>query len=99
MRHRSPIDVMGMILNATNERRGIRKSRLMYKTFLGYTQLKEYLPALTEKRLLRYDRDAQTFKTTRKGLRFLDTYNRLYEIMKNISSPIQHQQQFRMRLA
>lgn len=99
MRRRSPIDVMGVILKAANERRGIAKNRLMFKTFLGYAQLKGYLPVLTERGLLRHDRDAQTFKTTRKGLRFLDTYNRLYEIMKNISSPIQHQQQFRMRLA
>ena len=94
MRRRSPIDVMGVILKAANERRGIAKNRLMFKTFLGYAQLKGYLPVLTERGLLRYDRNAQTFKTTRKGLRFLAIYSRLYEIMRSIPSPIQHQQQF-----
>jgi predicted transcriptional regulator len=89
MRQRSPIDIMGMILNAANQRRGIRKSRLMYKTFVGYAQLKEYLPALAERGLLRYNRGTRTFKTTQKGLRFLDTYNQLYKMMKKIPSPIQ----------
>jgi predicted transcriptional regulator len=98
MRHRSYIDIVGVILKAASESRGIGKNRLMFKTFLGYAQLKEYLPALTEKRLLRYDRDAQTFKTTRKGHRFLNIYNQLYETMRSISSPIQHQQQVRMQL-
>ncbi len=61
----------------------------MYKTFLGYARLKEYLPALTEMGLLHYDRGAQTFKTSQKGLRFLNSYNRLYETMKKkIPSPI-----------
>jgi predicted transcriptional regulator len=82
MRHRSGIDIMGEILDAANERGGVGKSRIMYKAFLSYAQLKEYLPALTESRLLRYDIDTQTFKTTQKGLRFLNTYNRIGEAMK-----------------
>ena len=63
----------------------------MYKTFLGHAQLKEYLPALTERGLLHYDKDAHTFKTTQKDLRFLTNYKRLYETMKNTPSPIQQQ--------
>ena len=90
MRHRSGIDIMGEILDAANERGGVGKSRIMYKAFLSYAQLKEYIPALTESRLLRYDMDAQTFKTTQKGLRFLTTYYRIGETMKIPS--IQQQQ-------
>ncbi len=63
--------MIAVILNASNERRGIGKSRLMYKTFLGYARLKEYVPALTEMGLLHYDRDAQTLKLVKRGLRFL----------------------------
>ncbi len=73
MRHRSYLDIIAVILNATNDRRGIGKSRLMHKTFLGYALLKEYLQVLTEMGLLHYDRDAQTFKTSQKGLRFLNS--------------------------
>ncbi len=89
---RSYFDVIGVILNAANEIVGVRRNRLMYKTFLGHAQLKSYLPALTENGLLHYDEDAQTFKTTQKGLRFLASYDRLYDTMKNIpSSQIQKQ--------
>ncbi len=94
MRQRGPLDLTAVILNAANEGRGVRKSRIMYKTFLGYAQLKEYLPALVESGLLRYDIHSRTFRTTQKGLSFLDTYNRLYETMKkNIPpSPIQQEE-------
>ena len=37
---------------------------------------------LAESDLLRYDLDKQTFKTTEKGLRFLDAYNHMDAVMK-----------------
>ena len=54
----------------------------MYRAFLSYKQLKEYLILLTETDLLRYDKHTQTFKTTEKGLRFLDIYNQMDEMLK-----------------
>jgi predicted transcriptional regulator len=97
MRYRSDIDIMGVILDAANERRGLGKSRIMYKAFLGHAQLKEYLPALTERGLLRYDIETQTFKTTEKGLKFLNTYNRIGEAMKIPSILLQQQQQVKVQ--
>jgi predicted transcriptional regulator len=82
MRNRSDIDIMAKILHAANEKSGAGRTKIMYRAFLSYTQLKEYLPALTEPGLLSYDSDTQTFKTTQKGLRFLDTYNQIYEAIK-----------------
>jgi predicted transcriptional regulator len=61
-------------------------SQITYKAFLNYYQLKEYLMLLTEKDLLRYDKDTQTFKTTEKGLRFLDTYNQMDDMIKELHS-------------
>jgi predicted transcriptional regulator len=54
----------------------------MYRGLLSYAQIKEYLMLLTEKELLRYDKESQTFKTTEKGLRFLDIYSSLVEMIK-----------------
>ena len=85
---RSRIDIITQILEVVNDGSGdggddgVTKTKIMYKAFLTYVQLKEYLPALTDNRLLRYDVDAQTFKTTQKGLRFLNTYNRIYDAIK-----------------
>ena len=84
MRNRSDIDIMAKILHAANEKSGAGRTKIMYRAFLSYTQLKEYLPALTEPGLLSYATDTQTFKTTQKGLRFLDTYNQIYEAIKII---------------
>lgn len=92
MRNRSGIDIMAEILNAASDKTGAGRTKILYRAFLSYAQLKEYLPALTERGLLSYDVGTQTFKTTQKGLRFLDTYNQIYNAIK-ISSPLQPQQQ------
>jgi hypothetical protein len=42
--------------------------------------------------LLSYDADTLTFKTTQKGLRFLDTYNQIYDAIKILPPPPQPQQ-------
>lgn len=81
MKYRSRIDIISRILETANGGNA-RKSKILYKGFLSYAQMKEYLMLLTEKDLLCYDEDTQTFKTTEKGLRFLEIYNRLDDIMR-----------------
>jgi predicted transcriptional regulator len=44
--------------------------------------MKEYLSVLIESELLNYDVYTRKFKTTEKGLRFLDTYNQMSDVMK-----------------
>jgi predicted transcriptional regulator len=86
MRHRSRTDIFCDILDSSNDRSGVMKTKLMYKASLNYTQLKECLPVLTASGLLQYDAETQTFKTTEKGLRFLNAYNWIGEAMKIQSS-------------
>jgi predicted transcriptional regulator len=62
----------------------------MVKTNLSYAQLKEYTMTLCDKDLLRYDLDTHTFKTTEKGIRFLEIYYKLDDIL---SEEGQQQQQ------
>ncbi len=85
MRHRSRIDIVGGILEAANEKSGIKSSKIMYKAFLSFAQMKEYLRVLIENNLLRYDAYTQTFKTTEKGLRFLHSYNQMDDMIKQTS--------------
>jgi predicted transcriptional regulator len=49
-------------------------------------QLKEYLMILTKSDLLRYDSNTHTFKTTEKGLKFLEAYNQMDNMIKESSS-------------
>ena len=80
-RGRNRIDIIRQILEVANG--GVtKKIKIMYKANLRYAQLKEYLMVLNERDLLRYDLDTQTFKTTEKGVRFLDTYNQMETVMK-----------------
>ena len=81
MIYRSRVDIVSQILDAANGGNAT-KTNIMYKAFLNYYQLKGQLAILTEKDLLRYDEDTRTFKTTEKGLHFLQIYNRIGDMIK-----------------
>ena len=90
MKYRSRIDIISQILEVANGRNAT-KTKIMYSALLSYNQLKEYLMLLTEKDLLRYNEDTQTFKTTEKGLRFLQLSNQIDNIIKATEAPEQQQ--------
>jgi predicted transcriptional regulator len=54
----------------------------MYRAFLSYTQLKEYLPVLIENNLIKYHDETETFWTTEKGLKFLKMNNQIEELLQ-----------------
>ena len=54
----------------------------MYRSFLSYTQLKEYLPVLIENNLIESHDETETFWTTEKGLKFLKTHNEMEELLQ-----------------
>jgi predicted transcriptional regulator len=84
MKYRSRTDIVGLILEAANG--GATKTKIMYKAFLSYAQLKEYLTVLLENSLLQYEEGRQFFRTTEKGIRFLQMYNQFDEMLSiNIS--------------
>jgi len=80
MKYRSRTDIVGLILEAANGG-GATKTRIMYKAFLSYAQLKEYLTVLLENGLIDYEEGAQFYRTTEKGIRFLQMYNQFDEMM------------------
>jgi predicted transcriptional regulator len=80
MRYRDKLDIISLILEAANGSYAT-KTKIMYKAFLSYAQLKEYLTILTANNLLRHDFLSQKFKTTEKGLRFLKAYNQIDEMI------------------
>ena len=81
MRYRSRTDIISEILDAANGGRAT-KTKIMYRTYLSFVQLKEYLMILTKSDLLRYDSNTHTFKTTEKGLKFLEAYNQMDNMIK-----------------
>ena len=80
MKYRSRTEIVAMILEATY--RGDSKTKIMYKAYLSYNQLKEYLSILIENNLLEYIEGTRTFRTTEKGLNLLKMYNEIGELFQ-----------------
>ena len=80
MKYRSRTEIVSMILDAANG--GATKTKIMYKAFLSYAQLREYLSVLIENNLLEYLEGTQTYKTTEKGLNLLKMHNEMGELLQ-----------------
>ena len=78
MRYRSRSDIVGLLLDAANGG-GATKTKLMYKAYLSFNQLREYLTLLVENGLIEYE-GGQTYRTTEKGMRVLHLQNQMYEV-------------------
>lgn len=81
MGNRSRTEIISQILESANVG-GATMTKLKYKAFLSQDQLEEYLMVLIESDLLRYDNEMRTFKTTEKGLTFLQAYNQIDQMLK-----------------
>jgi predicted transcriptional regulator len=76
-------DIISDILEVASGGGIATKRGIMYKTFLSHAQMKNYLTYLTQHDLIEYDVGAQIYKTTEKGLRFLDTYGQMDDMIKD----------------
>ena len=84
-RGRSRTEIVTQILEVAALNRsgeGATKTSIMYKVFLNYEQLKEYLILLTQNDLLYHDKTMGTFKTTEKGLLLLQAYKQIDQMLK-----------------
>ena len=82
MKYRSRTDVIASILNSATGEEGTLMTRIMYSSFLSFTQVKRFLKLLTENDLLEYDEINKVYKTTGKGLRFLVLYEKMDALLK-----------------
>ena len=80
MGNRSRTEIVSNILEAANG--GVTKTKIMYKAFLSYAQLKEYLSVLIENNLIEYLEGTQTYRTTEKGLNLLKMHNEMAELLQ-----------------
>jgi predicted transcriptional regulator len=72
VKYRSRTDIAAAILEISLE--GAIKTKIMYKAFLSFPQLKEYLGVLVEKELLEHNTEEQKYRTTDKGKQYLKMY-------------------------
>jgi predicted transcriptional regulator len=86
MKYRSRTDIVSQILDAASG--GSTKTRIMYKAYLSYAQLKEYLSILVENGLLVYEEQEQKYRTTEKGNKFIKAYQHMDMLSGPMESPI-----------
>jgi predicted transcriptional regulator len=84
MKYRSRTEIVEMILQAT--RSGVTKTKIMYKAYLSYTQVKEYLSFLLENNLIKYEEGSQLYRITERGLHFLQVYGEISDLVTPKSS-------------
>ncbi len=84
MGNRSRTEIVSNILDAANG--GTTKTKIMYFAFLSYNQLNEYLSILIENNLVEYLDGTHTFKTTEKGLNYLNVYNEIRKLLPQITA-------------
>lgn len=75
MKYRSRTDIISQVLDAANG--GTTKTKIMYKAYLSYAQLKEYLMILVKNDLLEYIEGERQYRTTEKGLKYQRAYDQM----------------------
>ena len=80
MKYRSRTEIVATMLEAANG--GVTKTKIMYKAFLSYSQLREYLSVLVGNNLLEYVEGHEIYRTTEKGLNFLKMHNEIGELLQ-----------------
>ncbi len=86
--YRTRTEIAAQILQAANDHNEITKTKIMYKAFLTYAQLQEYLAILIQNGLLEYLSATKSYKTTEKGLRFLKIYEKMEEELTIIDTKL-----------
>lgn len=81
-RRRDRLLIMAEILDVARE--GVLKTQVMYRANLSFAQLNEYLSLLLDLDLLKtVNKSKKTlYKTTDRGLRYLQSYGELRELLK-----------------
>jgi predicted transcriptional regulator len=79
MKYRSRTDIIAMILQAATT--GATKTRIMYSAYLSYAQVKEYLSFLLQRDLIRYEEGSGLYKLSERGMRVLEAYEGISEMI------------------
>jgi len=81
VKYRSRTEISAMILEAV--RQGATKTKIMYKAYLSYTLVKQYLAFLQENDLLKYEKLTKQYRITEKGIKFLHSYDQILELLSS----------------
>ena len=81
MKYRSRTDILASILDSVNNIEGAGITTVMYKSFLSHYQLKKYMAIMLKNDLIRFDDERRIYKITDKGIRFLQLFTHMNELV------------------
>lgn len=82
MKHRNRLEIIALILQNSSDESGASQKRIMYRSFLSYHHLKDYLSLLLGNGLIEFLDTQRKYKITAKGKKFLQIYNGLNEVVE-----------------
>ena len=85
MKHRTKEEITALILEAVLNTNRATQTVIMYKAYLTYAQLKQFLSSLLEKGLIEYQKEDRLYTITEKGIHFLQVYNQLSNLQKKVN--------------
>lgn len=80
-KYRSRSEIVYQILVSAKEVGGVTKTRIMFKSYLSYAQLKEYLALLIDSGLLEHIAESNTYRTTSKGIGMIEACYKINELV------------------
>ena len=79
MKYRGRMDIVAKILEIAMN--GAAKTTLMYRAYLSYAQIQEYVQFLTERKLMVLEAATNEYRVTQSGLRFLNAYDQIKDMV------------------
>ena len=79
MKYRSRTEIVVAILEIASQ--GTTKTRIMYKAYLSYSQLNQYMSFLIENKLIERKLGSELYTLTEKGRRLLHVYKELADMI------------------
>lgn len=85
MKYRDRNEIIAQILQTANGNR-VRLTKIMYDAYLSHSLTREYVRLLIERGLLEYLDGERTFKTTEKGMNFLQIQKKVHGFILDVPS-------------
>ncbi|NAL77446.1 winged helix-turn-helix domain-containing protein [Nitrososphaera sp. AFS] len=85
MKYRDRNEIIAQILQTANGNR-VRLTKIMYDVYLSHSLTREYVRLLIERGLIEYLDGERTFKTTEKGMNFLQIQKKVHGYILDVPS-------------
>jgi len=82
MKNRSRFEIVFMILDAVRQGDATR-TKIMYKAYLSYMQVKEYVSHMEQSALIQYEAGTQVYRITDRGRKLMHLYEEIVEMVSS----------------